>query len=246
MNKEYIQVGEMYVVNTDNGLKKKERLNNTTEILETENNIEEMKNIKKDIENKEFFNFKTIFDSFISKDFAKTGLIIAPICILISIGMVMSNSLILSLLLAPTAISCGFSILIIASKISTSKANKFDNIMHEKANDYLEKELEKEKQKLNELNKESVVLPKYDLGILDETVKIDRTKLIEDLKLKLELIGTYELNKKKYIKYYENNSLYEKLSNEGYSKNEILLIEELIKNDMVEKTNEKILKLEKK
>jgi len=246
MNKEYIQAGDMYVVSTDKGLKKKERLNNTTEILETENNIEEMEDIKNDIENKEYFNFKTIVDSIIGRNLLKTFLIGVPILSLMSLGMIMSNNPILLLLVIPTLIFGSFSPTLIAAKISTSKANKLNNVMHEKANEHLEKELEIEKQKLNNLNKESVVLAKNDLGILDETVKIDRTKLIEDLKLKLELIGTYELNKKKYIKYYENNILYEKLSNEGYSKTSISLIEELIKNDMIEKTNEKVLKLEKK
>lgn len=246
MNKEYIQTGETFIISTDKGLKKRKRLNNTTEILETENNIEEMEIIQDKIKNRLFFDYKSILDFFTKNNIFKISGICLTIGVLMLLGIIMSNNPILLALFIPAVILTGISPAIITAILSTVKSEKLNDTIHKKADKIIDKELEKEKQKLEQLNKDAIELAKNDLGILGETIKINRTELIENLKLKLELIKFYELNKEKYTKYYINNNLYEKLTNEGYSKNSILIIEELIKNDFQEKTNQKILKLNKK
>ena len=83
---------------------------------------------------------------------------------------------------------------------------------------------------------------KNDLGILNETIKITETQLIKNLKVGLNLIGDYELNKREFTKYYENNNLCPKLYSKGYTKESVILIESLIKNDTEEKVKVKTLK----
>lgn len=246
MNKEYIQTGEIFIISTDKGLKKRKRFNNTTEILETENNIEEMEIIQDKIKNKLFFDYKSILNFFTKKNILKISAIALVIGLLLLCGMIMSNNSILLALSIPTIILTGISPAIINEILAITKSEKLNNLIHDKADKIIDKELEKEKQKLEQLNKDGIELAKNDLGILGETIEINRTELIENLKSKLQLIKCYELNKEKYTKYYIKNKLYEKLINEGYSKNSILIIEELIKNDFQEKIKEKTLKLEKK
>ena len=125
------------------------------------------------------------------------------------------------------------------------KAHKFTNLIHEKANEMVTDKLEKEKQKLEQLNKESTILEKNDFGFIDKSIKINKSELIKDLKRKLELIKDYELNKKRYIKLIKKDSLITNLKNNGYSGKDITFLYSLIKNDCDEKTGEKTFKLKK-
>lgn len=239
MNKEYIQTGDMFVISTDKGLKKKERLNNTTEILESENNIEKMESIQDKIENKELFNYKQILESLTYKIVKEAYAIYSPIALSAVIVALITGQESIAAILFPTIFVCPS---VIGFIVATTKASKSYNLMHVKANEFVETELENEKQKLEQLNKESFVLPKNDLGILNETIKITETKSIKNLKIRLNLIGDYELNKRKFTRYYENNNLCPKLCSKGYNKDSILVIEELIKNDIEEKVKVKTLK----
>lgn len=239
MNKEYTQMGDMVVISTDEGLKKKEILSNMTEILETENNIEEMRLIQDKIENRELFNYKNILERLIIKIGNKACAIGYPVALIFNIIAAMTGNWYLVAILLPTML-IGPSI--VTPIIASIKASKTYNLIHVKANEIVEKVLKDEKKKLEQLNKEAVIIQKNDLGMLNETIKITKTKSIKNLKFRLNLIGDYELNKKKFTNYYENNKLCSKLYSKGYTKDSILVIEEFVKNDTEQKCKVKTLK----
>lgn len=247
MNKEYIQTTDQIIVSTDIGLQKRERLNNTKEILETENNIEEIENIQNNIQEANFFNYKSILDFFTNKYIKKIITISLPIILIIVFGTILSTNPYISLLTVPTIIIGGVIPTTLSSFFAMYKAKKTTNLIHEKANEMVTENLEKEKQKLEQLNKESTILEKKDFGFIDKSIKINKSELIKDLKRKLELIKDYELNKKRYIKLIKKNSLITNLKNNGYSGKDITFLYSLIKNDCDEKASYSIktLKLKK-
>ena len=142
------------------------------------------------------------------------------------------------------------SFVLAANVVTTLKLPKNIKIIkhiEKSADALLNYELEYQKQIEKILHMESKTLPKYDLGILGETIKINRTKQMEDLKRKLQLIATYELMKKDLIKFSNDYLvLLTALKNAGYSENDINFIYILIKQDIEENEKAKTLKLEKK
>lgn len=96
----------------------------------------------------------------------------------------------------------------------------------------LEKELDLQNQKLNVLEKEK----NNDCNYVDTSKKHFHTsdKILE-LKNKLMIIEDYMHNKSKYIKYYKKGIL--SVLNSYYNNNNLLFIEELIKNDLENNTN---------
>ena len=250
MNKEYIQSGNEFIIGTDKGLKKVERVNNMTEILETENNIEEIENIEKQIKDGKFFSYKHILNFVTNKFLKKLFGITSPIIIIITIitAIIISN-ISIAIAFIPILFSGVCIVSLLGSIISIFKSEKLNDKIEKNANELLKDELQQQNEKLNQLNKESKILADYDLGIMDKTVKIERSKLIDDLKRKLDLIQDYQLNQRKYLKLKKECKLFKELKNKGYSYNDIEFITELALNDLNEENTmqkTKTLKLEKK
>lgn len=247
MNKEYIQVGEIFIVSTDKGLKKVERVDNMTKILETENNIEEIENLKNEVkENKEFILLKKVYP------YLKDKVVKKFYYVLISVAI---STLILTSIISNiyTAILAFVALLVPATigeylmfTINEHKAKKFYKDIYKSSDELLSNELENQNEKMKNLRKESKVLAKNDLGILGDTITINRTKLIDDLKRKLELIEDYQLMKKDLIEYSKDHFASIKLRNMGYSESDVNFIYTLMEQDIKQEEKQKTLKLEKK
>ncbi len=247
MNKEYIQAGESFIVSTDSGLKKVQRLDNMTEILETENNIEEIENMKKKNDEQELFDFDNILAYLDGKFLKKFVSIAIPITIITGVTTFILSNVSLAILFSLMVLAGSTFAASFVSTLNLHKHNKIMGKISNSANKLLDAELEKQKQKDKILHIESKVLPRNDLGILDETIKINRTKQMEDLKRKLQLIASYELIKNDLIKFSDDYLLLvTALENAGYSENDIKFIYELMKQDIEENEKSKTLKLEKK
>jgi len=107
----------------------------------------------------------------------------------------------------------------------------------------LEDNLQIEKQKLNELNKDKT----NDLMYIETNKKtIDRSEQIRNLKRKLDVIYSFEIHKSKLIRYYKRGILKEMMAKyfylNYYDDNDYALLEELIKNELSKKEEKKITK----
>lgn len=247
MNKEYIQVGDSFVVSTDQGLKKAKRLDNMTEILEIENNIEEIENLKKQNEKQELYNFKSITKYADRKFFRNFYTIAIPISIMVGISTAILANINLAILTSLMALGGSIFVANTVSTFSLYKNITRIETMEEQADILLESELENQKQKEKTLHIDAKVLEKNDLGILNETKKIEKSKFIENLKRKLEIIKDYQFIKKDIIKFSNDPLLLSLiLEDMGYSESDISFISELIKQDIEENEKAKTLKLAKK
>lgn len=246
MNKEYIQSGENFIISTDSGLKKVERINNMTKILETENNIEEIEYLKRKSNEKVLFNFQKIRDYVDGKFFIKFFCVAFPLVAISTIATAIISNIDMAVAVLLMSLGATGITLISSTPIQMNACHKINKNIYENADTLLNDELEKQKQKMEELEKESKVLAKNDLGILGYTIQIKRTKLIEDLKRKLELIEFYQLKKKDLMKYSKDGFAAIHLRNLGYSESDAEFILMLMKQDIEEKEKAKTLKLEKK
>ena len=247
MNKEYIQVGDSFVVSTDQGLKKAKRLDNMTEILETENNIEEIENLKEKNNNAELYDIEIVCKISDRKFLKAISIAAFIITSIVGLSTIILSNINLAILFSLVSISSFILAANIASTLNLPKNIKRVENMEEQAHILLDKELENQKEKMIELKKESKVLPSNDLGILDETKKIEKSKLIENLKRKLEIIKDYQFIKKDIIKFSNDPLLLSLiLEDMGYSESDISFISELINQDTEENEKAKSLKLAKK
>ena len=246
MNKEYIQAGYNYIISTDSGLKKVERVHNMTEILETENNIEEIEYLKRRSDNKEIFNFQKIRDYVDGKAFKKIFSIAFPLITISAIVTAIISNIDMAVTVLLLSLSATGITSILSTPIQMHVCHKINKNIYESADVLLDNELENQKEKIKKLEEESKVLAKNDVGILGETIKIKRTKLIEDLKRKLQLIEFYQIKKKHLMKYSKDGFVSIHLRNLGYSESDADFILMLMKQDIEEKEKAKILKLEKK
>lgn len=251
MNKEFTYSNNEVIIETGTGFKITEAVDNIKEILTTQNNIEEIENIKKDndINSKRFHNLE-FSNSVFLKSFKKFGIITTPIAILIYILITVITNIPVGLMSIPLIFS-GIGIIGIALDKIIDPHEKISKKIVEKSNGVLSEELKKQNQKLNQLKKDSKVLTKTDSNMNYEIITIERTDLIEDLRRKLKLIEDYQLNKDKYIKYYKRYLLSTYLKNKNYSTSDILFIQMLVEEDLKEKKkksnkNSKTLILEKK
>jgi len=227
MNKELeLKNGKLIVKNEFGKEIEREFSSNIEQILITENNIEEINALIKK-ENKIITDSKNNIKSI------KTYLNIdVYICLLWTTSAVLHAlsgnifSTILKILCSVVWFSNFYSNIIkwYFKDIKTSK----------KSISLLEKELDLQNQKLNVLEKEK----NNDCNYVDTSKKHFHTsdKILE-LKNKLMIIEDYMHNKSKYIKYYKKGIL--KVLNSHYNNNNLLFIEELIKNDLENNTNEK-------
>lgn len=232
MNKELIYTQDGVVVNTDNGLEKRDDNNNIEEILITENNIEEIENKINDLKDGIVgANYKKLLET-TSLKYIKNFLEISiPASILVfilaytcfSLSAAINTLPIIALTLIP---GCG-----ISSILATTKVNKLHNIYSKRQLNLLENELENQKQKLNELNSKKIINNNCYNSKIGKTKKIDRSKLIEDLKIKLKLIEEYQPNSKQYVEYAKDHFISIKLKDMGYSESDVNFIQELIEED---------------
>lgn len=223
MHKEYEIIGNKVIIN--NGLDYKEErktVDNIEEILITENNIEEIENLV----NKEKKKIKT------SKKKIKEKTTLPLIVSSLHFINLILYSIQKKLLLAIGQILCSFIWLynslftIIPEKKLIKESKKVISILEEEKN--------KEKEKLKELEKNQ---DNNFMSIAPITKTISTSEQIRDLKNKLHIIRYYESNKRKLIKYYKKGILQNTF---GYWDDEIKFIEELIKNDLNNKNEEKI------
>jgi len=230
MNKDFKIENNKTIIFTDNkGTVEREASNNIEEILVCENNIEEM---ERDIQYS--LNHITLAHNKAWSNWSTIGAAVIWLA-----GFIFSSSM---GLITFALIQLLGSIGIAAYGISSIKRD-FNSI---KANKHIIKELKNnlqiEKEKLNELNKDKT----NDLINSTQPIKrIHRSEEIHNLKRKLVIISYYEMHKTKLISEYKKGILREKISDNK----EYHLLEELIKNDLnknEEKTSSKQKVLEKK
>ena len=231
MNKDFEIIGNKVHIFTDNGKVIKDAKKDIEDILICENNIEE---IEENLQNNS--NKITLYKNKMLLGFGSIGagiLWLSGFIFSFSIGLLLLS--IIQLLGAACCFSYSYFI-DIKSNLKHINANK-------SMNEELIKNLEIEKEKLNELNKSKNI----DLNDSSTMRKvIYRSNEIYNLKRKLYIIYFYQTNKQKFIKYYKKNILKEKILNDHFLyENEYLLLEELIKNDLSINKNIKQKKLSK-
>lgn len=245
MNNEYVYTKDYIIVGTDNGLEKRKNTSNILDILEVENNIEEIVELKVDVSDEHAKERSNL----IEKIYVKNHLLSSgSITVIITILMSIIYNIPTAMVLLPTVFLSASVVYCLCSPLLIKKASKLQNSIKAKQQEILENELENETQKLKQLNKESKVVIEKDLTKMNNIFEIERTELIDDLKRKLELIKDYQLNKEEYIEYSKDHFISIKLRNKGYSENDINFIQTLIKEDLkLEKDNkkQKTLKLKK-
>lgn len=239
MNKSYILSGDTFLVSTNKGIKKADKIDNIEEILITENNIEEIEELKKN-NNECISNFYNVFNFLMSKTYKNILKISITLTILIT--LIATLSINISILL-PSLLAClcitGCSLLT-AIPIVSKKSNKLLNKIKKQKNKKLDEDFNKQSENLITLTKESKELTKE---TNDHIIFIEKSEMIKNLRRQLKLIETYQLNKRKFVKYYKE--LF-KLKDLGYSEKDIQFIQFLIEEDLqYENKNNKTLKLTK-
>ena len=244
MNKEYIYNQDYVVVNTDKGLEKREKINNIVKILETENNIEEIET-KKEFEDN--YSYKEIKENISIKNSKKFISFSLPISIIITIILVLFNIFPLSVLgILGLPLLTTITTQLISEILTSNQTEKMYNKIKIKRDEILHEELINQKEKLKELNNTTILDNSYDIGKIGKIKKCERSKLIDDLKMKLELITDYQLMKDDLIEFSKDHFTSIKLKDMGYSENEVDFIQMLMEQDIKEEKNQKTLKLTKK
>lgn len=234
MNKSYeIVDNEVIVYDEFYNKSVREHTNNIEEVLITENNIEEMEEKLENEKNKIVFSKKKM----------KSGWLYITSATLWLISFILNS-------IRGNWIVSFFNFLCV---VSNTGLGYFGNVKSElkfikstkKVILELEKNLEVEKEKLNELNKDKT----NDLMfVTPDKEKIDRSEEIINLKRKLDVIYSFEIHKRKLIRYYKKGILREKTRNcFCFYDEDYCLIEELIKNELSKKEektigNQKVLK----
>ena len=199
MNKEYVKTVKNVVVLTNNGIKTMENIDNVKKVLQTENNIEEINKLKELVKLGEFSSFIENKKFLIKKNLPKNILPFAGFIFFLSILLTNSFGLYegLKFSLALLSFLGVFTIFEIALCKSEAK-EKFKTSLH-KQTKLLDVELNNQHRNLRELVKNAKIDKSFIPSELNKVQKIDRTKLIENLKRKLELINFYELNKDGFV-----------------------------------------------
>lgn len=228
MNKDFEIIDDKVIVHTDDRCTlTREVTNNVEDILICENNIEYME------EKLQYYLDKTKQSKKkISSKWSDLGL-----CILWFIPFVL-NSVMGKWWLSILQFFCS------ASWGCRYFINVNDERKFIKASKPIIKELEnnliKEKEKLNELNKDKT----NDLMYVETSKKeINRSEQIRNLKRKLDVIYSFEIHKTKIIRHYKRGILREMLAKyfylNYYDDYDYALLEELIKNDLSKKEEKK-------
>jgi hypothetical protein len=202
----------------------REYTNNIEEILITENNIEEINEL---IENEAYNNRKrSTMESVVP-----AWLGVATSQLILSIPKFISNNIGGAIGHVLSSI-CFFTLSFFCGIRPTIKRNK---LAHKRIN-FLEKKLQEEEKKLNELNKDKTNDLMY---APEEEKKISRSVQIDILKSRLRDINLYMEHKHKIIKLYKKGLLENELFEACASRDTINFIIELVKNDLNEETKSK-------
>ena len=230
MNKEYIYIDGTLIVEDE---KFKKRIVDYTdsfeEVLKQENLIEKMENEKEKLEtemkkrrkNKKscFFGIICNFVFYVLTVAATLGMfygVTGEIIINTSKFGLVNFSHVCSIFFSSVAL-LAFGSMGIGEFLKYKKDVKKENAINSEL-EFLEKEIEIEKEKLEELNdKKNVVWPTTGIKIAE----VDDKELLENLKKQLELHYNIGYNSQKYFKYLENGILEEKLRDKNYTEEEI-------------------------
>lgn len=215
MNKEFEIKDNKVIVKQTAGIKIERKLSShIKEVLISENDIEVMLDMIEK-ENKELKERK--------KSIRQKNLLYLPVGLMWGISSTihffMGNIVIGSLFGLNSIIQCGLNLSCLIPN------TKYIKISKEKI-DFIKKKLNEEKENLNNLinNQEE------NLNYITRSGKnLSTSEKIDELKRFLYAIEDYQLNKKKYLTYYNKGNLNELFS---YVPNDRKLIEELIKNDL--------------
>ena len=221
MNVEYETQGNELIVIDQIGRKtKREITNNFKEILITENNIEEIKNL---------INAEEINQADYKKNIKRKGML--P---LINFNLWLSAAI---LYLCSADIILGCTYVVISSFWGLSayvNSNQYLKLLKasKKWTAILEEQLENEKSNLKELQNDK----ENNLNFQNEiSGEVPYSKKIVDLKTKLDMFNYYFDHKKACLKAYKNGYLKQKVQH-LFDENDLLLLEELIINDLYENT----------
>ena len=232
MNKDYIYIDGTLIVE-DEKFKKRiiDYTDNFEEILKQENLVETMKNKKLWLNEKlnECLEQKKEFKMDIKASFVLYILMnMIPYVILPKIfgsnpvlvdtpnfGVINYTFFLNCFLSGIATITCGC--IAIKGYLKYKKSIKIEHAINSEI-EFLEKELEIENEKLEELNdKKNVVWPTTGIKIAE----VNDKELLENLKKQLELHYNIGYNSQKYFKYLENGILEEKLRDKKYTEEEI-------------------------
>ena len=215
MNREYINIGNSFIVRDDNDNQRIiKSINNIDEILIQENVIELIENKLINLENRNRILSNGIKED---KKWSKVYFIISIITFLIT--SLISNGLVNSFAtsrLMSSIVTCllSFAITMLPFSIGIQSLNSYKRYLKEKDGinselTFLNKKLTIEKEKLNELKEEYQITKDSvkDVSI----IKVDDKK-INDINNECLLYYDCGINKDKYYKYLEMNILDKKLS----------------------------------
>ena len=221
MNKEYKTNGNELIIIDQFGRKTKRPLtNNFKDILMTENTIEEIEKL---------INKEKIDQANYKKKIKMAILLKASVSVLWFLNFILSicNGK-FPLICLHFILSGMWGIQAYAEIRPSSKLLQISKNSVE----ILEEQLKEEKNKLINLEKNK----ENNLNFRNElSGSVPTSEKIKNLKTKLEVIYDYTNNKRSYIRAYKNNILKEKASY-WYKDDDLLLLEELIKNDLEKNT----------
>ena len=232
MNKDYIYIDGTLIVEDENFKKRiVDYTDNFEEVLKQENLIETMENKKGDLNDKLNKCLEKKKESKIDIKFSFALYILFNVMIyfvyvkMFGINPILINTprfgvidykIIYNTFLTSIA-TLIFGYTSIKGFLKYKKSIKIEHAINSEL-EFLEKEIEIEKEKLEELNdKKNVVWPTTGIKISE----VDDKELLENLKKQLELHYNIGYNSQKYFKYLENGILEEKLKDKNYTEEEI-------------------------
>ena len=218
----YEKDNKTYIIDDEQGLIVEDSKNNTEETLITQNNIEELEfNINDSKENKE--RLEESVKGNIPKAIIIT--LLSLLGIAFTMYVLLDNSIILSIL--ASGLIATFSSVYIDDIVKDKKRIKMYNIYIKE----LEKDLEKENEKLNFLKKNS----KNKVVGYTAIKEIPKSEIIETLNDKKTVIQDYIKNRKKYISLFKEGSLNTLLKSKDYDVCDINFINYLIEEELTNK-----------
>lgn len=240
MNKELIYTKDYVVVNTDNGLIKRDNNDDIEKILKVENNIEEINNYSNKLT-----NTQDIVDFSMNRNFAKDLKIVVPISFVL--GIILGSLNIFPFFASVVGIPVFSSLAtMFAVELKALKdCHKHIKTINLKQNQTINNELENQKEKLKDLNERKVINENIDTNNLDVVKKIEKTDVIDNLKRKLKLIVYYEIIKEKNLVNNNIDNILKNLECFDLTNEDIVFLQELIDNDLkenIENESQKTLK----
>lgn len=222
----YEKDNKTYIIDNKEGIVTRDAKDNMEETLIVENDIEKLENMLKTIESRKIFTEYSI------KEEGKKQKILSVLIIILSILMFGISYKYITPTTLPLYIFTGIAVSAFPYvSIHNNKKLKNDLKGYNASIEQFDKELEKQKNKLNELNK--VAKDK----VVDSTIikKIPNSELIDSLIKKRDLITDYFEHTERYISAYNSNELKYLIKNKNYSDSDVELLKFLIEQDINKK-----------